>query len=157
MLQIVKFHSQARLGHSQRFRQQRFEVPNPLDAPESVESLVGEPQPVIEDKSDLVDELCGWHSGNADVGDFGNADPGPVEAASDHLAFINANIPVGGLFTGSTGIKTSDQAAVYGGTAGQAYDSCYHLACDTYNNVNLEVLDLNADAIAYAVLEYAMQ
>ena len=29
------------------------------------------------------------------------------------------------------GIKTPEQAAVYGGTAGLAYDQCYHQACDT--------------------------
>jgi aminopeptidase Y len=40
--------------------------------------------------------------------------------------------------------------------AGQQYDPCYHQACDTFGNVSLEVLDLNADAIAQAVLQYAM-
>ena len=44
----------------------------------------------------------------------------------------------------------------YGGTAGQQYDPCYHQACDTADNVSLEVLDLNADAIAFAVLQYLM-
>jgi len=43
-----------------------------------------------------------------------------------------------------------------GGTAGQQYDPCYHLACDTYDNVNLEALDVNSDAVAYATLQYAM-
>ena len=37
-----------------------------------------------------------------------------------------------------------------------AYDPCYHAACDTYDNVNTAVLDINADAIAYAVVTYAM-
>ena len=75
---------------------------------------------------------------------------------SDDAPFAGAGIPVGGLFSGATGIKTAEQAATYGGTAGLAYDPCYHLACDTFANVSLEVLDLNADAIAYAVLSYAM-
>ena len=45
---------------------------------------------------------------------------------------------------------------MYGGTAGQPYDPCYHQACDTFANNNDEVLDLNSDAIAAATLTYAM-
>jgi hypothetical protein len=50
-----------------------------------------------------------------------------------------------------------EQELVYGGTAWVAYDSCYHRACDTLANVDLEALDLNADAIAFATLFYAMK
>jgi aminopeptidase Y len=76
---------------------------------------------------------------------------------SDYGPFINiAGIPSGGLFTGAEGIKTAEQAARWGGTAGQAYDPCYHLACDTYANNNDTALDVNADAVAYATLQYAM-
>ena len=45
---------------------------------------------------------------------------------------------------------------MYGGTAGQPYDPCYHQACDTFANNNNAVLDLNSDAIAFATLTYAM-
>ena len=55
---------------------------------------------------------------------------------SDYGPFIAAGIPAGGLFTGAEGIKTAQEAAVWGGTAGVAYDPCYHQACDTYGNVN---------------------
>ena len=55
-------------------------------------------------------------------------------------------IPAGGLFTGAEGTKTAAQAAMYGGTAGQPYDPCYHAACDTFANNNNTVLDLNSDA-----------
>jgi Zn-dependent M28 family amino/carboxypeptidase len=79
-----------------------------------------------------------------------------INFRSDYAAFFNANIPFGGLFTGAEGIKTAAQAAIYGGTAGQQYDPCYHQACDTSANVSLDVLGLNADAIAHAVLQYAM-
>jgi Zn-dependent M28 family amino/carboxypeptidase len=75
---------------------------------------------------------------------------------SDYGPFIAAGIPSGGLFTGAEGIKTAEEAAIWGGTAGQQYDPCYHLACDTFANVNLHALDVNSDAIAYAVLQYAM-
>ncbi len=72
---------------------------------------------------------------------------------SDYGPFIAAgvDIPSGGLFTGAEGLKTPEQAARYGGTAGVAYDPCYHIACDTIDNVNDEVLDQNSDAIAYSV------
>ncbi len=75
---------------------------------------------------------------------------------SDYGPFIAMGIPAGGLFTGAEGIKTVDEAAIWGGTAGTAYDPCYHQACDTYANNNDEALDVNSDAIAFAVLQYAM-
>jgi len=75
---------------------------------------------------------------------------------SDYGPFIAAGIPSGGLFTGAEGIKTSDEAALWGGTAGQQYDPCYHLACDTYANNNDDALDVNSDAIAFSILQYAM-
>jgi Zn-dependent M28 family amino/carboxypeptidase len=83
-------------------------------------------------------------------------EPTQIDFRSDYAAFFDFGIPFGGLFTGAEGIKTPAQVAVYGGTAGQQYDPCYHAACDTFDNVSLEVLDLNADAIAYSVLQYAM-
>lgn len=84
------------------------------------------------------------------------SEPTQISFRSDYAAFFNNGIPFGGLFTGAEGIKTPQQAAIYGGTAGLAYDPCYHQPCDTYANVSLAVLDLNADAIAYATLQYAM-
>ncbi len=44
----------------------------------------------------------------------------------------------------------------WGGTAGTPYDPCYHQACDTFANNNDYALDVNADAVAYATLKYAM-
>ena len=75
---------------------------------------------------------------------------------SDYGPFIASMIPSGGLFTGAEGVKTAQEASIWGGTAGQQYDPCYHLACDTYANNNNTALDVNADAIAYATLQYAM-
>jgi Zn-dependent M28 family amino/carboxypeptidase len=75
---------------------------------------------------------------------------------SDYGPFIAVGIPSGGLFTGAEGIKTAEEAAIWGGTAGQQYDPCYHLACDTFANNNNVALGTNSDAIAYAVLQYAM-
>jgi Zn-dependent M28 family amino/carboxypeptidase len=75
---------------------------------------------------------------------------------SDYGPFISVGIPAGGVFTGAEGIKTAEEASLWGGTAGSQYDPCYHLPCDTFDNVNLFALDVNADAIAYAVLQFAM-
>jgi hypothetical protein len=60
------------------------------------------------------------------------------------------------LRTGSV-INCQNSLPIFGGTAGDQYDPCYHLACDTFDNVNLEVLDQNSDAIAAAILYFAKQ
>jgi aminopeptidase Y len=75
---------------------------------------------------------------------------------SDYGPFIAVGIPSGGLFTGAEGIKTAAEAALWGGTAGLAYDPCYHQACDTFANNNAFALDNNSDAIAHAVISYGM-
>ena len=75
---------------------------------------------------------------------------------SDYGAFIANGIPSGGLFTGAEGVKTAEEVQLWGGTAGQQYDPCYHLACDTYDNNNDTALDVNSDAIAFSILQYAM-
>ena len=79
-----------------------------------------------------------------------------INDLSDYAAFSTYDIPFGGIFTGATGIKTAEQAATYGGTAGEQYDPCYHLACDTFDNVSLQVLDQNADAAAAAIIHFAV-
>jgi aminopeptidase Y len=75
---------------------------------------------------------------------------------SDYGPFIAAGIPAGGLFTGAEGIKTAQEAVDFGGTAGVAYDPCYHQACDTFANNNDYALDVNSDAVAYATLQFAL-
>jgi Zn-dependent M28 family amino/carboxypeptidase len=79
----------------------------------------------------------------------------PFSGRSDYGPFIAEGIPAGGLFTGAEGIKTPEQAAIWGGTAGIQYDPCYHASCDTYANNSNAALDGNADAIAHAVVTYA--
>ncbi|GGQ92780.1 M28 family metallopeptidase [Streptomyces flaveolus] len=73
------------------------------------------------------------------------------DGRSDHAPFKNAGVPVGGLFSGADYRKTSAQAAKWGGTAGQAFDRCYHSSCDTTANINDTALNRNSDAVAYAV------
>jgi Zn-dependent M28 family amino/carboxypeptidase len=76
------------------------------------------------------------------------------DGRSDYEAFILAGIPSGGLFTGAEEVKTEQQAAIWGGTAGEQFDPCYHLACDTRENINEKALYVNVGAIATAVLSY---
>jgi Zn-dependent M28 family amino/carboxypeptidase len=83
------------------------------------------------------------------------AEPTAFDGRSDYGPFIDVGIPAGGLFTGAEEIKTAEQAAIYGGTAGIAYDPCYHLACDDIDNVNVDALDEMSDAIAHATLVFA--
>ena len=77
------------------------------------------------------------------------------DGRSDYGPFIAVGIPAGGLFTGAEGRKTPEQVVTYGGTAGAQYDPCYHQACDTFANNNMDVLDLNSDSVANAVITYA--
>eukprot|EP01088_Endostelium_zonatum_P018406 TRINITY_DN589_c0_g1_i1.p1 TRINITY_DN589_c0_g1~~TRINITY_DN589_c0_g1_i1.p1 ORF type:complete len:548 (-),score=118.52 TRINITY_DN589_c0_g1_i1:98-1741(-) len=60
---------------------------------------------------------------------------------SDYGPFVTAGIPGGGLFTGAEVIKTEEQRSRYGGLAGVAFDPCYHLACDTVDNIDKGVLE----------------
>ncbi len=75
-----------------------------------------------------------------------------ITGRSDHAPFLGAGIPVGGVFTGANALKTAEQARKWGGVAGHPFDSCYHSACDTTSNINRAALDLDSNAVAYAVL-----
>lgn len=75
-------------------------------------------------------------------------DDAEFSGRSDYQAFINAGIPAGGLFTGAEVMKSPEQQAVWGGIAGESFDQCYHRACDTIDNVDLEALDVNVVQVA---------
>jgi Peptidase family M28/PA domain len=74
---------------------------------------------------------------------------------SDYQAFIENNIPSGGLFTGAEERKTAEQQRIWGGTTGAQFDPCYHAACDVLTNIDAEFLAVNSDLIAYAMLHFA--
>ncbi|MZF87744.1 M28 family metallopeptidase [Streptomyces sp. SID5643] len=75
------------------------------------------------------------------------------DGRSDHAPFKSAGVPVGGMFTGASRTMTAAQAAKWGGTAGRAFDRCYHSSCDTTANINDTALNRNSDALAHAVWE----
>ena len=112
------------------------------------------------------------------------SEPTAFDGRSDYDAFISVGIPAGGLFTGAEDIKTAEEAAIYGGLAGVAYDPCYHQACDsltpvadgadaetyedlsdayagalivdgTISNLNTQALDEMSDAVAHGTLTFA--
>jgi Zn-dependent M28 family amino/carboxypeptidase len=75
--------------------------------------------------------------------------------SSDHAPFAAAGIAIGGLFTGADGEKTAEQAAAFGGRAGEPFDPCYHRACDRLATVNGEALSRTAEATAHALRLFA--
>ena len=77
------------------------------------------------------------------------------DGGSDYEPFLKAGVAGGGLFTGDVESKTRAQAQTYGGQSGQDLDSCYHKACDTIENINLELLREMAGALAYATVSFA--
>ena len=82
-------------------------------------------------------------------------EPTAFDGRSDYGPFIAAGIPAGGLFTGAEEIKTPEQAAIFGGVAGEPYDPCYHLGCDRLTNLSHTALEQMADAAAHATITLA--
>jgi aminopeptidase S len=78
-----------------------------------------------------------------------------LDGDSDYTAFLRAGIPSGGLFTGDAGTKSGAEAQDFGGQAGVVYDSCYHESCDTIENVDTDVLEELADALAHTTIAFA--
>jgi Zn-dependent M28 family amino/carboxypeptidase len=82
-------------------------------------------------------------------------EPTAFDGRSDYGPFIAEDIPAGGLFSGAEGIKTAREQRIYGGTAGEPYDSCYHQPCDDMTNLSVRSLDQMSDGVAHATLTYA--
>ncbi len=82
-------------------------------------------------------------------------DPTAFDGRSDYGPFIAAGIPAGGLFSGAEGVKTAEQATRFGGVAGEAYDRCYHQACDTFSNNSTPGLRQLSAGAAHATAVYA--
>ena len=75
-----------------------------------------------------------------------------IGGSSDHFAFSQAGIPIGGLFAGA---GEAGSAAQPSAATGQMADDCYHLACDDIDNVDVERVALFAEAtfdVAYALM-----
>ncbi|HVE96954.1 MAG TPA: M28 family metallopeptidase [Pseudonocardiaceae bacterium] len=77
------------------------------------------------------------------------------EGDSDYVPFIEADIPSAGVLTGDSQEKTAEQAALWGGQAGEVFDPCYHTACDRLDNVDATALDRYTDAVAGTMAHFA--
>ncbi|MGW7286465.1 M28 family peptidase [Streptomyces sp. NPDC054847] len=75
---------------------------------------------------------------------------------SDDYSFEQYSIPTSGYAMGASARKTSAQATKWGGTAGGAYDPCYHASCDTIDNINLTGLNRASDGIAHTLWKQAV-
>lgn len=80
--------------------------------------------------------------------------PTDFDGRSDYGPFLDIGIPAGGVFTGAEEIKTEEEAVIFGGEAGVAYDVNYHQAGDNYTNLNFEAFVTNTKAIAASVAFY---
>jgi Zn-dependent M28 family amino/carboxypeptidase len=83
--------------------------------------------------------------------------PRELDGRSDWQAFREIGIGFGSASTGSDHVKTEEQAAVLGGTAGEIAHPCYHRPCDRLNTVSRVALDVMSDAVAHTVLWFAME
>ncbi len=78
---------------------------------------------------------------------------------SDYGPFLEEGIVAGGLFSGGDDIKTQEQRDRYdqvlgqglGGIAGADQDPCYHLACDSIQNINVFAMEKMVQAAAYVI------
>jgi Zn-dependent M28 family amino/carboxypeptidase len=79
--------------------------------------------------------------------------PFSTTGGSDYFPFIAAGIPAGSIASGSGGIKSIEERNIFGGIAEAPYDSCYHKACDTVENINLDSLAELCGAAAFVTMQ----
>jgi aminopeptidase S len=76
--------------------------------------------------------------------------------ASDYAAFVDAGVPSGGALTGDEDDKSAAEVRRWGGRVGEAYDRCYHSACDRLDNVDRIALDRFTRAAAGTLAYFAL-
>jgi Zn-dependent M28 family amino/carboxypeptidase len=77
------------------------------------------------------------------------------DGRSDYDGFTLAGIPSGGLFSGAESKKSEEQAKLWGGTPGQAFDPNYHNSTDTLDHIDRTELGINGGGVAYVTALYA--
>ena len=68
---------------------------------------------------------------------------------------MDFGIPFGAFFHRRRGYQDRGGSGNLRWAAGVQYGPCYHLACDTLENVSLDALDQMSNAAAHAVLTLA--
>ncbi|KAK7427156.1 hypothetical protein QQZ08_006269 [Neonectria magnoliae] len=103
--------------------------------------MIGSPNPIYavyaNNDADKVggDIIFNWlrkKGKDAQYSEFGSS--------SDYVAFLELGIPSSGIFTGADPVT----------------DPCYHLACDTLDNIHWGALTLNAKAAGRAAAQFAL-
>jgi Zn-dependent M28 family amino/carboxypeptidase len=79
----------------------------------------------------------------------------PLNTRTDYHAFLAAGVPVGGMNTGASQVKTTVQGRLWGGQTGVAFDPNYLSGRDTVDAINREALAVMGAGVAYAVGTYA--
>lgn len=74
---------------------------------------------------------------------------------SDARAFIDAGVPTTGLSTGTSGSKTAEESALFGGTVGLPYDPNHDTVADDIDNVDADVLRMSTAAVTHAATSLA--
>ncbi|KAH3756095.1 M28 family peptidase [Pelomyxa schiedti] len=76
---------------------------------------------------------------------------------SDYGPFVDEGIAANSLQAGAGEVKTTEQRHVFGGIAHAPCDPCYHLACDTMDNVDIDALYIEAKICAQVVHDLARE
>jgi Zn-dependent M28 family amino/carboxypeptidase len=80
----------------------------------------------------------------------------PLGTRTDYHPFMVAGIPIGGMSTGASQLKTPVQARLWGGKTGVGFDPNFQTTRDTIDNINREALAVMGSGVAFAVGGYAM-
>ncbi len=79
----------------------------------------------------------------------------PLSPDTDYSPFLVAGVPVGGITTGASQLKTATQARLWGGKAGAPFDPNYRGAGDTVDAVGADALAVTGAGVGFAVGSYA--
>ncbi|WAJ45864.1 M28 family peptidase [Mycobacterium sp. Aquia_216] len=79
----------------------------------------------------------------------------PLGTRTDYHPFMIAGVPVGGMSTGASQLKTPVQARLWGGQVGVGFDPNFQSSRDTIDNINREALAVMGSGVAFAVGSYA--
>jgi Zn-dependent M28 family amino/carboxypeptidase len=81
----------------------------------------------------------------------------PFYGGSDHVGFYLAGIGVADFNAGVGEKKSNAEASLFGGTAGEPYDPCYHQPCDDLSNIDMDVLETITKSVARAVQYFGIE
>lgn len=79
----------------------------------------------------------------------------PLGPRTDYHPFMIAGVPIGGMSTGASQLKTPVQARLWGGQAGVGFDPNFQSPRDTIDNINRDALAVMGSGVAFAVGRYA--